>query len=112
MAPSVRAKVGISPSVPALTLHPGGVDHSPPIKSSHEVHEGRPAGRPSLSRQPLILSHVPRSAIPYLVLLPLTAVFLVGAGLVSNHSWLFSIGFGLLLAGIALLITLRRQGPR
>ena len=55
---------------------------------------------------------MPRSAIPYLVLLPLTAVFLVGAGLVSNHSWLFSIGFGLLLAGIALLITLRRQGPR
>ena len=55
---------------------------------------------------------MPRSAIPYLVLLPLTAVFLVGAGLVSNRSWLFSIGFGLLLAGIALLITLRRQGPR
>ena len=52
------------------------------------------------------------SAIQYVTLLPLFAVVLVGAGLISNRSWLFSIGFGLLLASVALLITLRRRGPR
>ncbi len=55
---------------------------------------------------------MPRSAIPYLILVPMMAMVLIGFGLISNRSWLFSIGVGLLLAGVAIVITLRRQGPR
>jgi len=55
---------------------------------------------------------VPRSAIPFLILVPMMAMVLIGFGLISNRSWLFSIGFGLMLAGVAIVIMLRRQGPR
>lgn len=55
---------------------------------------------------------MPRSAIEYLVLLPLLSMILTGAGLLTNRSWLFSLGFGLLLASVAVLIVLRRQRPR
>ena len=110
MAPSVRAKVGISPSVPA-PVQQLGVDKSPPIKSSQVGSEGRRAA-PFVRLGVLMLVRVPPPALQYLVFLPLLAVVLVGAGLITNRSWLFSIGFGLLLASVALLITLRRRGPR
>ena len=55
---------------------------------------------------------MPRSAIEYLVLLPLLSMILTGAGLLTNRSWLFSLGFGLLLASVAVLIVPRRQRPR
>lgn len=45
----------------------------------------------------------------YVTLLPFVGVLLVGAGLVSETSWLFSVGLGLLLASVAVLIIIRRS---
>ena len=53
-----------------------------------------------------------RRALQYANLLPLIATLLLCAGVIAGRSWLFSLGFGLLLASVALLITLRRQRRR
>ena len=109
MAPSVRAKVGISPSVPAPTLQRGRRTLAADQVQSRSSRRAS-CGAPFVGLQ-TYAPRVPRSAIQYLLFLPLIASILVGVGLITGRSWLFSIGFGLLLASVALVITLRRQDP-